>query len=305
MTLRKANNLACPLDGLTLSVDEKQCVCPEGHTFDIAKQGYLHLLPVQNKRSRNPGDSAEMVAARSAFLNSGGFAPIADKLNELTRASLTTSRTETCVLDAGCGEGYYLAHLLASLQESPFQKNLALIGMDISKPAILAASKRSKHITWLIASNKQPPLLPGTVDVILCVFGYPLFDRFKPLLAPCGRIILVDAGPEHLIELRNIVYPTVQKSGPPTLAAAESAGLFLTQESTLTYTHRMSSNAQIMNLLAMTPHYHRASREGLDAASKLKNIEVTIDVTFRTLEPVQRQENVDRDAITPGLTKST
>jgi 23S rRNA (guanine745-N1)-methyltransferase len=285
MTLRKATNLACPLDGLPLAIDEKQCACPNGHSFDVARHGYLHLLPVQHKRSKHPGDSAEMVRARRAFLNSGAYTPIADKLTELTRASLAvSSRAESCVLDAGCGEGYYLAHLLAALNAPQIEKRVALVGMDISKPAILAAAKRSKQITWLIASNRQPPLLPGTVDVILSVFGYPLFDRFKPLLAPHGRIILVDAGPDHLIELRNIVYPTVTKSAPPDLSAAAAAGFALVEQSALACTRTLDSNDQIMNLLAMTPHYFRAGREGKDAAGRLRTIDVTVNVAFRVVE---------------------
>jgi 23S rRNA (guanine745-N1)-methyltransferase len=287
MTIRKANNLACPLDGLPLAMSDKQGVCPNGHSFDVARQGYLHLLPVQHKRSKNPGDSAEMVQARTAFLNSGAYAPIADKLNELTRALLAaTPSNELCVLDAGCGEGYYLAHLLPSLQAPQLDKSVALIGVDISKPAILAAAKRSKQITWLIASNKHAPLLPGTVDVILSVFGFPLFDRFKPLLAPRGKIILVDAGPQHLIELRNIVYRTVTKSGPPDFAAAAAAaaGFSLVEQSALTYVRTLDSNAQVMNLLTMTPHYFRASREGKAAAEQLRAMDVTIDAVFRVVE---------------------
>jgi 23S rRNA (guanine745-N1)-methyltransferase len=286
MNIRKANNLACPLDGLPLAMSDKQGVCANGHSFDVARQGYLHLLPVQHKRSKHPGDSAEMVQARTVFLNSGAYAPIADKLNELARTLLAATPSDApCVLDAGCGEGYYLAHLLTSLQAPQLDKNVALIGMDISKPAILAAAKRSKQITWLIASNKQPPLLPGTVDIIFSVFGFPLFDRFKPLLTPRGKIILVDAGPEHLIELRNIVYPTVTKSDPPDLAAAAAAGFSLVEQSTLTYVRTIDSNAQIVNLLTMTPHYFRASREGKEAAAQMRTIDVTVDVVVRVVEP--------------------
>lgn len=285
MIIRNANNLACPLDGLPLASNDHQWACPNGHSFDVARQGHVHLLPVQHKRSKNPGDSAAMVQARTAFLNSGAYAPIANQLNMLTQQLLATvPHAEVCLLDAGCGEGYYLAHLLSSLKEPRLDNSVALIGIDISKPAILAAVKRSKQITWLIASNKQPPMLPGTVDIIFSVFGFPLFDRFKPLLKPRGKIILVDAGTEHLIELRNIVYPTVTKTGPPDLTAAEAAGFSLAEQSTLTFVHTIDSNTQIMNLLTMTPHYFRASRKGKDAAGQLRAIDVTVDVMLRVLK---------------------
>jgi 23S rRNA (guanine745-N1)-methyltransferase len=293
MSIASATNLACPLDGLPLAVNDMKCVCANGHGFDIARQGYINLLPVQHKRSRHPGDRAEMVQARTVFLNSGVFAPIADRLNALTQELIAgTSSEECCVLDAGCGEGYYLAHLLTALRQSQTKNQIALIGLDISKPAILAAAKWSKQITWLIASNKQPPVLPESVDVILSLFGYPLFESFRQLLKPGGKIILVDAGPDHLIELRTIVYPTVNKSAPPDLTAAAAAGFSLREQSALTYRRTIAPNAQIMNLLLMTPHFFRASHEGKQAASELSTIEITVDTVFRVLESKLAQKEI-------------
>jgi 23S rRNA (guanine745-N1)-methyltransferase len=285
MTITTATTLACPLDGLPLIANGKQVACSNRHCFDVAHQGYINLLPVQHKRSKNPGDSTEMILARTAFLNGGSYAPIADTLNLLTHKIIAaTAELELCLLDAGCGEGYYLTHLLPSLQQPQIQQKITLIGLDISKPAILAAAKRSKQITWLIASNRQPPVLPGTVDIIFCLFGFPLFDSFKIPLKPGGKIILVEAGPEHLIELRNIVYPTVNKAPPPDLSAAEAAGFSLCDQAGLTYLSKIDSNAQIMNLLYMTPHYYRASHAGKQSASQLSTIEITVDVVFRVLE---------------------
>lgn len=285
MNIIKATNLACPLDSLPLMVSEKQFVCPNGHSFDVARQSYVNLLPVQQKRSKHPGDSKEMVLARTAFLNSGAYAPIADRLNTLTLDLIAGQPGQAlCLLDAGCGEGYYLEQLLHSLQQSQVRQDVALIGLDISKPAILAAARRSKQITWLIASNKQPPLLAGSVDIIFCLFGFPLYESFKTLLKPAGKIILVESGPEHLLELRTIIYPSVSQAPPPALTAAETAGFFLRDASHLSYQCTLASNAQIMNLLTMTPHYFRASHEGKLAVTQLDTIAITIDVVFRVLE---------------------
>lgn len=285
MNIINANNLACPLDGLPLVTSDKQCVCPNGHSFDIARQSYINLLPVQQKRSKHPGDSKEMVLARTAFLNSGAYAPIADKLNAISDELIADKPEQgLCLLDAGCGEGYYLEQLLRSLQQMPAQQDVALIGLDISKPAIIAAAKRSKLITWLIASNRQPPLLAASVDIIFCLFGFPAYESFKTLLKPAGKILLVESGPEHLLELRTIIYPTVNQAPPPELAAAAAAGFCLRDESRLRYRCTLDSSAQIMNLLTMTPHYFRASHEGKLAVSQLDRIEVTVDVVFRVLE---------------------
>ena len=262
----------------------KQVVCPHGHSFDIARQGYINLLPVQHKRSKHPGDSQEMVQARTALLNSGVYAPIADRLSVISHELFAAHQgQELCLLDAGCGEGYYLAQLLDALSASPIQKDLALVGLDISKPAIVAAARRSKSIAWLIASSKQPPLLPETVDIIYCLFGFPMYASFKTLLKVGGHIILVEAGPAHLLELRNIIYPSVTQAPPPDLSAAGAVGFCLQDETHLTYICTLESNAQIMNLLQMTPHYFRATHAGKQAASELNTIDVTVDVVFRVM----------------------
>ena len=83
MNIIKAHNLACPIDGGRLEFQEKQLVCENGHVFDVARQGYVNLLPVQHKRSKHPGDSKEMVLARTRFLNLGNYYPVAIKLAEI------------------------------------------------------------------------------------------------------------------------------------------------------------------------------------------------------------------------------
>ena len=285
MPISKATNLACPLDGLPLTHNAKQVVCPRGHNFDVAKQGYINLLPVQYKHSKHPGDNEAMVEARTAVLNSGVYAPIAAKLNAITFGLIASRQNKKiCLLDAGCGEGYYLAQLLAALQQQSIDTEITLIGLDISKPAILAAAKRSKQITWLIATSKVPPLLPGSVDFILCLFGFPMYDSFRQLLSPAGKLILVEAGPEHLIEIRNIIYPTVTKAPPPELCTAMAAGFSLSEQTQLNYRMTLETNTQIMNLLYMTPHFFRATQAGKQAASHLEAIDITVDVLFRVLE---------------------
>lgn len=276
------------MDGLPLNDTEKQLACPNGHSFDVARQAYINLLPVQQKRSKNPGDSKEMIDARTAFLNTGVYAPIADKFNDINSELITGYKDqEICLLDAGCGEGYYLEHLLNYLERKIIDQDVAFLGLDISKPAIMAAAKRSKQITWLVASNIQPPILPGTVDIIFSMFGFPAYDPFRKLLKPGGKIILVEAGPEHLIELRNIIYPTVNKSELSGMSPAEKSEFDLISESSLSYKTGNIPNSQIMNLLCMTPHLYRASKEGKQAVSQLESIDLTIDVVFKVLEPGQ------------------
>ena len=200
--------LACPLDGAPLLCNGAAWRCAAGHSFDIASQGYTHLLPVQNKRSRDPGDSKEMVAARRRFLNAGHYQPIAAAASRGVLAGLPAGTTAAC-LDAGCGEGYYLRQLAAAATSDG--KSLALLGLDISKWAILAAAKQDRRPTWVVGSNANLPVLPGTLDRLLCMFGFPVHAEFARVLKPDGLLLQVDAGPDHLRELREIIY-----SGPET-----------------------------------------------------------------------------------------
>ena len=94
--------LLCPICGETLDRIEKQYRCGNGHSFDVARQGYVNLLPVQQKRSLNPGDTREQVLGRRAFLETGCYEPISNALNEAAKELGATGP----ILDVGCGEGY-------------------------------------------------------------------------------------------------------------------------------------------------------------------------------------------------------
>lgn len=279
----KADNLACPLDGEKLVLHEKQLVCEKGHSFDLARQGYVNLLPVQHKRSKQPGDSKEMVVARSHFLSSGVYEPIANKLAEIS-LSYIKDHSSTCFMDAGCGEGYYFDYLYHYLHNIEAMSELSFIGLDISKHAIIDAAKRNNNITWVVGTNRQPPVCDASVDIILCVFGFHSFEGFNKILKSRGRVILVEAGVDHLKELREIIYTDVKKTDPPDLSAAEDLGFSLVDMQELKFKTGVINNQAINQLLLMTPHFFRANKDGQEAAMKLQELDLTIDVVFRTLE---------------------
>jgi 23S rRNA (guanine745-N1)-methyltransferase len=283
MNILKADNLACPVDGVRLESRGKQLVCAHGHAFDIARQGYVNLLPVQHKRSKQPGDSKEMVAARVHFLNSGVYEPLAGKLAELAFAELAGDKA-ACLMDAGCGEGYYLDYLLHYLKDKGGAGDLSLVGLDISKAAIAEAAKRNKQITWIVGTNRQPPVAAGSVDIILCVFGFHSFEGFSKILKAGGKVILAEPGPDHLKELREIIYAAVRKSEPQALHDVEKTGFSLCDSHSLRFRTGPIDHEQINNLLLMTPHFFRATKQGREAAGNLQQLDLTVDVVFRVLE---------------------
>ncbi len=287
MFISKVSNLACPIDGERLDLHEKQLVCKNGHSFDVSRQGYVNLLPVQHKRSKEPGDSKEMVIARTEFLNSGFYEPVADKLTEMLLARLLdnhSSLQEACLLDAGCGEGYYLDFIFNSLKFKDFNSKLSLIGLDISKPAIASAAKRNNKISWIVGTNRQPPVLENSVDIILCVFGFQNFAGFRKILKADGKIILVDPGADHLKELREIIYNDPKITEAPGSCLAEENGLRVSDEQSLLYKTTINNNEQIKNLLLMTPHFYRANKTGREVALELQEIDITVEMVFRVLE---------------------
>ncbi len=277
-----ADNLACPIDGLKLVSDNKQWTCPNGHSFDIARQGYVNLLPVQYKRSKHPGDNKEMVVARTHFLDAGIYRCLAKKITE-TVDSLITDNNTFCFLDAGCGEGYYFNYLYQFLSAIDKSTKLSFIGLDISKEAILQASKRNKNITWVVGTNRQPPLAEASIDLILCVFGFVSFDGFAKILKPNGKVVLVDPGNEHLKELRELIYEKVNRTE---LTDIDTEQFSIVDSQSCKFKTGNIDNENIKNLLNMTPHLFRASKEGKLAASKLTELDLTVDVVIRTLTKV-------------------
>ena len=261
--------LRCPLDAMPLVLENGSLICERGHRYDIGKQGYTNLLSVQHKSSLNPGDSKDMVSARQSFLSAGFYEPIAKSvMHSVSQAA----KSPATVLDAGCGEGYYL-HYLTEHQQDP----LNIIGFDISKWAVQRAARRC-HGTWMVASNKNIPLADSSVDVVLDMFGFPDYASFERVLAPTGRLIRVTPAPQHLIELRTLIYPQVQQVAsahvhPNTLNRLSSEPLTFSVE---------LERSTLKQLLLMTPHMFKTSVQGRSNLERIGSLTVTVDVVIDT-----------------------
>lgn len=265
--------LRCPIDGNMLTRNDTSWCCDRGHSFDRAREGYVHLLPVQNKRSKNPGDSKEMVAARRRFLSAGHYAPIAQALVQMI--AFRTQGSLSC-LDAGCGEGYYLREL------QNMAIDVSIIGLDISKWAVQSASKLDKKSTWVVGSNANLPVVSATIDLVLCLFGFPMYTEFARVLKPGGLLVQIDTGEQHLRELREVIYPSLK----PTRERAPPLGdkFCLIEERALNFKINLESNDAIADLLTMTPHLYRANQEGKKKAAALHNISLSADVHIKCFQ---------------------
>ncbi|HBN15536.1 MAG TPA: rRNA (guanine-N1)-methyltransferase [Pseudohongiella sp.] len=296
MAIRPFKELACPLDGEPLVQEANTWRCTQGHSFDIARQGYVNLLPVQNKRSRDPGDSKTMIVARQEFLVAGFYQPIADAVAGVVLSGADPSAELSC-LDAGCGEGYYLRQLVAhsgsaysgashsGASHSGAGQALNLMGLDISKWAVQAAARQDKQVTWAVGNNANLPVLSATLDYVLCMFGFPVYGEFLRVLKPGGKLLMVDAGADHLRELREIIYPTLKAARPP--QTQPPAGFTQGETQQLRFTVHLPDAQQISKLLIMTPHLYRASAEGRAKAEQLTELTVTVDVRLSKLVKAQ------------------
>ena len=188
------------------------------------------------------------------------------------------------IVDAGCGEGYYLRRLVELAAASPQPGKLTLAGVDISKWAVQAAARRGDPVTWIVGNNRHLPFAAASVDLIVSMFGFPVWDGFKPVQAPGGRVLLVDPGPDHLLELREVIYPTVKRGEPPSLKAAVAAGYRVEQASGVRYAVEIEQPTLLQDVVAMTPHASRMPLTGREALTRLERLRVTFDVNYRLLQ---------------------
>ena len=187
--------LLCPVRGchLTLERDERRLHCASNHSFDIARSGYVNLLQPQERRSKQPGDAALAVAARRRLHNRGVTKP----LLEAVAAILEPSSQET-ILDAGCGEGFYLGSLAN-------QFHLDAHGVDISTPAVDAAARRYPACHWVVANaDRALPYPDRSFSIVLSITSRMNVKEFRRVLRDDGRLLVAVPAPEDLIELRGV-----------------------------------------------------------------------------------------------------
>ena len=196
---------ACPHCGGAFASIATGVVCPKGHSFDRAREGYLNLLVGGRlSGSTTPGDTAESLAARRRFLNTGSYAPIVHAL------SATIGTTSGAVLDVGCGEGYYLSHINAP------QK----FGLDISKRGIQMASKTFPTAHFVVGNAYRLPVLDNSCAVVFSVFAPHAIDEFIRVLEPQGKWITVTPASQHLTQMRpkkdeQITQREIRRETPP------------------------------------------------------------------------------------------
>ena len=248
----------CPLCGAALTRGEHSYTCPRGHSFDIAREGYTHLLPANQKHSKNPGDDRAMVAARSAFLDRGYYAPLRDALAGLAVRLLADSPSPA-LLDSGCGEGYYTAGLYHALSAAGHTPRAA--GVDLSRSALKRAARRLPEGEFAVGSVYRLPLPDGTVQLLTNVFSPLAAEEFARVLAPWGCFLYVVPSALHLWEMKQVLYDRPYENPVKT---EDYPGFVHRETVPLRFSAQLDRAGDIMALFGMTPYAWKTPRAGVE-----------------------------------------
>lgn len=269
------SGFVCPVCGKALSESGGAVRCAANHSFDKAKEGYVNLLLASRMRTKAPGDSKEMVAARNRFLNGGGYAPFAAELARLCAELARKEGGVLHILDAGCGEGYYDEAICAELERQGLPFRLA--GFDISKAAVrLAAKRKLPGAQFAVASSFAAPVESGWADVVLNIFSPFAGEEFHRCLAPGGTLIYAVPTADHLMGLKDVLYDEPYENP---CQQVDYQGFALAGETRVEESITVEGQA-IGDLFAMTPYYWKTPAEGSTRLAKLERLETPIGFRF-------------------------
>lgn len=266
MTPATAAALRCPVCGGPLLLNARTLCCPKAHSFDLAREGYAYLLPMQKKHTADPGDGKAMVRARRAFLSAGHYAPLMQAL-----AALCAELPHGHIVDAGCGEGSYDKYLYDALNGPQ------IAAFDLSKEAVRLASRLVPEAAFCVGGSFCAPVRDGWADLLLNIFSPMAEAEFARMLRPGGHLIYAVPTAQHLFGLKEILYDHPYENE---VRQTEYDGFSfiraVSAEAVLTL-----QGQSVQDLFAMTPYYWNTPAEG---AARLAACEsLTTEIGFRFL----------------------
>ena len=282
MTNKIIKYLRCPCCNAPMDVENEGrtlfCKGEKKHCFDFSSKGYVNLAGSRGVT----GDSKQAVRSRTDFLNKGYYAPIADKLCEILEKYVSTG----VVLDAGCGEGYYTRRIS--------DKGYDTVGLDLSKYAVDSLASRlhcksNEKDFAVVASIYEMPFCDGFADAAVSIFAPCAEEEISRVLSDDGILVVVSAGREHLMGLKEALYSTAYENED---RADMPSGMKLASRESLKYSVKIEGNADIKNLFSMTPYYWRTSPSDCEKLDGLDTLETKIDINFLVYKKDIAQENL-------------
>ncbi|MEK6741991.1 MAG: putative RNA methyltransferase [Nitrospirota bacterium] len=273
--------LQCPVCREITLRSETGCQCANKHTFDAARQGYVNFLLAHQKHSKEPGDNKAMIQSRRRFLDRGHYDRLSDGINEaIAGILLGPEKGQVCnILDAGCGEGFYLKRLKESLDRSSGEPAVSrYYGVDIAKFAVQQATQRDRTMNWFVASIIDLPFLNSSLDIVLNVFSPLNFTEFARILKDTGRLVIAHPGPRHLNGLREVIYPVAREHEESDMVEQAGDLFSLSNRARVNYQLELINSGEIMDLLAMTPYYWNIDLKTRSKVEALERLALDVDV---------------------------
>lgn len=296
-----ASFLRCPVCGGRLSGEQGSLFCDSRsgrrHCYDIAREGYVNLLPPGKKNNAHTGDDAEMIRSRTAFLSGGYYDCISDAAAQRALAHLNPTAAPITFCDAGSGEGYHTCRIARRMAEWS-GRAVQACGIDASKKGAAAGAKAARlmpeNISLSFAAGNifSLPVTDGSLDVMFSLFAPIPAAEAARVLRDDGVLIVVASAPRHLWEMRCLLYDDPREGNAE---AATPDGFVLLDKFELRARADIPDQQTLDALFTMTPFYYRTPAEGrarLASASAL-SVSVEADVyAFRKISVEQKETAV-------------
>lgn len=256
---------SCPVCGGPLVKEGRSCFCEKRHCYDLAKEGYINLLPVTKKHSLDPGDTREMVQSRRNFLEAGYYEIFRNSARYILEEC---SREGDVFLDAGCGEGYYTRYMAQGREGYAF---------DISRNAIRLAAKRDPATQYAVAGSYDIPFESQTVQFLSTIFSPIAQNEFFRVLKPGGFWMLAVPTERHLFGLKEMLYDEPYEN---TYQETQYEGFTQVDRRRVEGSIILEDSEMIRALFTMTPYYWKSSRESSARANNAVRLETEIGFDF-------------------------
>lgn len=284
--------LRCPLCGSGFTRNNNVLSCPSGHSFDLAKEGYVNLLPPGKGKNARTGDEKDMIRARREFLALGFYASISDGIVQMLTNVLRDS-SEVLLCDSGCGEGYHTLRITDALKKALSAPVLS-VGFDASKFAAACGMKASARggftgetgigsegdaLAYFIPANIfSLPLADGCVSAVISMFAPVAVEENLRVLREDGVLFTASSGVDHLREMRELLYTDVHMSDG---TVPEYNGFVLADEKKVKYTVTLPDKKAIADLFTMTPFYYKTTEAGRERLYNTDSLTLTVDTDLR------------------------
>ncbi|MET3506172.1 putative RNA methyltransferase [Halalkalibacter oceani] len=264
--------ICCPYCRRSLQVKNGSLICTEGHTFDMARQGYVNML----NRPRNQQYDKRLFAARQEIITGSGLYDVLhEKIVNVINDYFPAVGSSLLILDAGCGEGSHLQRIIEQSERTA----ITGVGLDLSKEGIKLAAQSYKQPLWFVGDLAKSPFADGVFHAILNILSPANYKEFQRLLAPNGLVMKVVPRQHYLKELREALFRETEKKVYRNQRPACRFKEHFELVDVIDVSHVKSLNQTELHQLAlMSPLSWTAERERIARFSERETAGITVDL---------------------------